>query len=329
VSDGQGCSSTPRGETGFRHEAFFYDGEASFLSGTLDFIRSGLAAEEAVFVVVSDPKIRMLRAHLGGHSASVTFADMHAVGRNPATIIPAWQDFVERCAHDGVGFRGIGEPVWPGRTLNELAECERHEALLNVAFADGPAWSLLCPYDTKALSLDAIDIAHLTHPIIGDGCGTRANDHYAGLHDASRMDDPLTPAPEWASAFTFDLTMLRGTRALVSRYAADVGVAADKIRDLTLVISELATNSVMHSGTGRGTLRLWREHDSLIFEIADNGHVHDPLVGRRRPRLSQPGGRGLWLANHLCDLVQIRSGGDGTVVRVHVALNDDCEPSLR
>ncbi len=30
------------------------------------------------------------------------------------------------------------------------------------------------------------------------------------------------------------------------------------------------------------------------------------------------GGRGLWLANRLCDLVQVRSGEQGTVVRLHV-----------
>ena len=29
------------------------------------------------------------------------------------------------------------------------------------------------------------------------------------------------------------------------------------------------------------------------------------------------GGRGVWLANQLCDLVQIRSGAAGTVVRLH------------
>jgi anti-sigma regulatory factor (Ser/Thr protein kinase) len=34
------------------------------------------------------------------------------------------------------------------------------------------------------------------------------------------------------------------------------------------------------------------------------------------PPLSDEGGRGLWLANQLCDLVQIRSGENGTVVRL-------------
>jgi len=28
-------------------------------------------------------------------------------------------------------------------------------------------------------------------------------------------------------------------------------------------------------------------------------------------------GRGIWMANQLCSLVQVRSGGEGTQVRLH------------
>src|SRR5262245_33215820 len=53
-------------------------------------------------------------------------------------------------------------------------------------------------------------------------------------------------------------------------------------------------------------------------DIWDTGHLHDPLVGRRRPVPDQLGGLGLWIANHLCDLVQLRSSPDGTQVRFHM-----------
>ena len=49
----------------------------------------------------------------------------------------------------------------------------------------------------------------------------------------------------------------------------------------------------------------------LACAVRDNGHIDDPLVGRERPRPEQERGRGLWLANQLCDLVQVRSGPDG------------------
>jgi MEDS: MEthanogen/methylotroph, DcmR Sensory domain len=64
------------------------------------------------------------------------------VAANPARIIPAWRDFV--ASVDGRGHaRGIGEPIWAERTPAELVECQRHETLLNLAFAGVPAWWLL------------------------------------------------------------------------------------------------------------------------------------------------------------------------------------------
>jgi hypothetical protein len=41
----------------FRHEALLYAGEVDFLTGTLPFIREGVAAGEPVLVVVSAAKI--------------------------------------------------------------------------------------------------------------------------------------------------------------------------------------------------------------------------------------------------------------------------------
>jgi hypothetical protein len=41
----------------FRHEALLYAGEVCFLTGTLPFIREGIAAGEPVLVVVSAAKI--------------------------------------------------------------------------------------------------------------------------------------------------------------------------------------------------------------------------------------------------------------------------------
>ncbi|MCA1843243.1 MAG: MEDS domain-containing protein, partial [Actinobacteria bacterium] len=131
----------------FRHEALLYSGDADFVAQTASFLRDGVAAGEPALVVVSAAKIAMLREELGADADAVHFADMADVGRNPARIIPAWEDFVAACAQRGRPFRGVGEPIWASRSPAELAECERHEALLNLAFARAPAWWLLCPYD--------------------------------------------------------------------------------------------------------------------------------------------------------------------------------------
>lgn len=130
--------------------------------------------------MVSAAKIERLRAELGGDADSVQFADMAGVGANPARIIPAWHDFVAAHAGGGQRFRGIGEPIYPERGAAELVECQRHEDLLNVAFAGGPAWWLLGPYDTEALDPAVVDEAHRSHPFVTHGVSQRESVTYPG-----------------------------------------------------------------------------------------------------------------------------------------------------
>ena len=138
-----------RTHDGYRHEAFFWDGDDQFLAGTVPFIREGLGAGQPVMVAVTPGRLDLLRDALDGDAAQVRFVDMARLGANPARIIPAWRLFTDQ--HPGQPVRGIGEPIWKGRRLAELAECQMHEALLNLAVdADTPLW-LMCPYDTATL----------------------------------------------------------------------------------------------------------------------------------------------------------------------------------
>ena len=44
----------------------------------------------------------------------------------------------------------------------------------------------------------------------------------------------------------------------------------------------------------------------------------DPFLGLRPAELKAEPGDGLWLTSQLCDWMEIRSGADGCVVRLHV-----------
>jgi hypothetical protein len=57
--------------------------------------------------------------------------------------------------------------------------------------------------------------------------------------------------------------------------------------------------------------------------VQDGGRYDLPLADRVRPGSEAHASRGLWLANHLCDLVQIRSNPKGTTVRLHMWLDAD------
>src|SRR3954468_14904845 len=148
----------------FEHEALMYSGPDEFLSGTAAFLRDGARAGEPMLVVVDAAKIAMLREELGDDAEAVQFADRAAVGATPARTTPGGREFVDRHAVGGPPVRGIGEPIWPERSAAELAECRRHEALLNVAFSEDAGFRLLCPYDVGRLDADVVHGARCNHP---------------------------------------------------------------------------------------------------------------------------------------------------------------------
>jgi anti-sigma regulatory factor (Ser/Thr protein kinase) len=291
-------------EHGFGHSALFYAGLDEYTRGTIDFLRTGIAAGEPALVVVAAEKIALLKEELGDDAECVRFADMNDVGRNPARIIPAWREFVDEHLREGSPVRGIGEPIWPGRSVDELVECQRHEALLNLAFADSPRWQLLCPYDVDNLPDDVLE-------------GARRNHHDVDLADVAQpFGTPLPPVPERAFAFALDEGGLEGLRRFVTERGRELGLGA-KTTSLAMTVNELGANSLRYGG-GSAQVRLWSTGRTVVCEVRDAGFIDNPLVGRVKPSHDQEGGRGVWLANQLCDLVQVRSAPGATTVRVRL-----------
>jgi anti-sigma regulatory factor (Ser/Thr protein kinase) len=307
-------------DAAFRHEALFYAGDDDFVTGTTSFIRDGLASDEPTLVVVSAKKIEMLKDSLGRDAQAVLFADMNSVGLNPARIIPAWCDFVAKYGADGRRLRGIGEPIWKGRGPAELVESQRHEALLNVAFAGGQAWYLLCPYDTESLEPEVVEEAFRSHPFTSHSSNGKAESgQYVGLEvESVPFNAPLPEPTGEPPEFTFQAGPMGGLRRLAARHALDAGLNPSKTSDLVLAVIEVAGNSLKHGG-GEAILRIWQDPATLYCEVRDRGYIRHPLVGREKPAPDTDGGRGLWLVNQLCDLVQVRTNESGSVVRLHMS----------
>jgi anti-sigma regulatory factor (Ser/Thr protein kinase) len=304
----------------FDHEALLYEGLDGFLDAAVPFLREGLEAGEPAMVAVGAAKISLLEDALGGDAEDVRFVDMAELGRNPGRIIPAWADFRAERGFDGRGVRGIGEPIWAGRSPAELVECQLHESLLNLAFADAEAFKLLCPYDVGALEAGVVHEACASHPVVVDGGGARASRRFRrGEKLLAPFEAPLPAPPPGAESVAFDGDMLGDVRHAVALHGERAGLAAARVDDLVLAVNEVVANSVRHGG-GHGVLRVWREDGVLVCEVKDRGRIRDPLAGRRTPHVGQLGGRGLWLAHVVSDLVQLRSDPDGTVVRVSMRL---------
>ena len=302
---------------GFRHEALLYSGVEDLVDTLVPFVREGLVRREPVMVAMPADRNVALQAALGADADRVEFVDMFAIGGNPARIIPEWRRFVEDAGSRPA--RGIGEPIWVGRREVEVSECVLHESLLNMAFDDGPAWQLWCPYDVDALPASTVEEALRTHPAAARATGGGVV--YLG-HDYARsaftgdLVDPVGDVDELHFAFGD----LAGLRDVVRRLSRQAGVGRDAAEDLVLAAHELATNSISHGG-GAGVLRAWTEPGAFVVEVRDSGTIEDPLVGRELSAALSETGRGVWMANQLCDLVQVRSTTTRTAVRLFTWLS--------
>jgi len=304
----------------YRHEAVFYPGTKAFVAATMPFIRGAVAAGEPILVAVSGEKIDILRRALGSTAERVDFADMAEIGRNPGLIIASWRTFVSDHAGSGRQVRGLGEPIDAERSPAELSECQLHESFLNLAFAGETAFWLVCPYDTQSLSAAVIDAAERSHPWVSDGVAARRSKRFKRIDSSRPFERRLPAPPDSAVEMAFVAESIGQVREFVIDEARRAGLCTERSGEISLAVSELATNSIHHGG-GVGTLRTWTEDGSFVAEVTDHGEIKAALVGRLPPSTDLESGRGLWIVNQLCDVVQIQSSSaHGTAVRVHMRL---------
>jgi anti-sigma regulatory factor (Ser/Thr protein kinase) len=113
----------------------------------------------------------------------------------------------------------------------------------------------------------------------------------------------------------FDAERITALRHTVARAAANVGLRGQRLEDYVLAVNEIVTNAVRHAG-GRGRLRMWLHGGALRCEVIDEGTgiPNDRLNGHELPPSFAVSGRGLWLARHLCDLLTVQTGPEGTKI---------------
>jgi anti-sigma regulatory factor (Ser/Thr protein kinase) len=290
------------------HEVVFYRGRDQLERTAREFVEAGLAAGEPVLVALPHESLEVVARALDGTPGSVAFEDLARSGGNPGRILPVFQDWVDR--HRG-RVRVLGEPAWPGRSRAEMVECLRHESLVNVALAQAEM-TMLCQYDASAST------RYVEPP---------------ELHLPERW--PLEPPPADVDALVFEGDLWR-LRQFVGSDERVVALGVERGRRLLLSVNEAATNALEH-GDGRCEVKIWRDGASVISEVSSGGWFDDPLAGRLRPAEDAVSGRGLWLINQLCDMVELRSAEPATVVRMHMRVAGEgeaegfelAEPELR
>jgi anti-sigma regulatory factor (Ser/Thr protein kinase) len=180
----------------------------------------------------------------------------------------------------------------------------RFEAAANVAYRRFAA-SVLCPYDAGGLPDAVLEDALRTHPQILTRDGPRATEAFVDPRAFIRLRSRIQAPPQGAPAFAInDADDLAPARNWVSARAAAAGLAAERIEDLEVAVSEAATNALVH-GTPPRCVWVYERERLLICHVHDGGPgLADPLAGYLPPELDREGGRGLWLIRQICDVVE-------------------------
>ena len=106
----------------------------------------------------------------------------------------------------------------------------------------------------------------------------------------------------------------------VARHARQAGLGQEATTALLVAVKQITANSDRNAG-GEGELRAWADGQALVCEISNHSRLTWPLAGRLPPGVDAGVGAGpgddLWLANQLCDLVQLYSSPGRATIRLH------------
>ncbi|GAA4635029.1 anti-sigma factor RsbA family regulatory protein [Actinoallomurus vinaceus] len=299
------------------HRALLYGHEDEFLAVTIPFLREGVS-QGGRPVVISE-RAGLLRRRLGRQAGRVEFIDPACWFGVPARTLTAYLAHAREHWWPRGPLCLIAEPVWRARTRPEIREWGRLESLLNVAFAGTPT-RLLCAYDMRSLPPEAAEDVSRTHPELVGATGSRQSTLFTdpAVFYAERNRAPLSPPAEPVMSRGFAGEDLAGLRAFVADAADRHGLPRERSLALVQSVNEVAAH-VVRSGGGSGSVWLWSADGTLICDVVDAGaSLDDRFLGYFPPTPYRPAGAGMWAVRQLCDLVEIRSGADGSVVRLHM-----------
>ncbi len=297
-----------------QHEAVLHSGADDLARLLAPRIRATVTAGHVAVAVLGREAEASLRAELGAVADDVEFRDPAEVHAVPAFTVAVRFARTSRRAEQAGGRALVVTQHLHDLTVDDPGHWTRLDIALDIAIAGLPVTVLCACARGDSAEMEA------THPVITTDTGTVASGTYRPPGEAV-IDWPPPPPPDLGPPTTeraFGADGLATVRHLVADLAGRAGLASDRVADLVLAVNELASNTVEH-GPGTGRFRLWTG-SGVVAEISDAGGAMDaPFPGLTLPPPEGARGRGLWLASELCDVLQVWSDADTTVVRVRIS----------
>jgi AcrR family transcriptional regulator len=291
------------------HEGLVYSSDDAFAAVLVPFLREAAVADQPAFVALRPEREELLRAELGTAAAGVTFLDADSVYARPGATLRSFSAAVDKSLSDGATLvRVVGEPPIdrvPGRE----ERWRRLESLYNRLYSDAPV-SMICPYDARASSGEALGVCHSTHPTIVREAGREPSPEYFAAAPGAVFATAVDPrGTETSSATAGSAEELVALRPAVVWPARTAGVAAADAQDLVLAVTELGQAAFAHS-VGTVTVKTRDEGDAWSCEVSLTGA--GVLAGRRAQVA-------LAIGSIVADRVELASDAQGELVRFVLA----------
>ncbi|GIF41759.1 ATP-binding protein [Actinoplanes xinjiangensis] len=320
------AQATGRPATPFVHAALVLEADRDLDVLATELVRSAKLYDE-VLVVVGEHTRDVLTGRLEDLPARVRWRAPNAFYQRLGFAYEGFRRYLADEHRAGRRVHVIAEPdlvsgVDSGLRAERAAAYLAFEAMCNQTYAPG-ASAVTCIWDGREHPGPVIDGVRATHSHLVTPTGRVPSPHYRAPEHylAERHDVPMRPPPAHVDHdITFDGSGgLSGLRSTVGEWAAAHRFSGEALADLVLAVIEVATNGLRHGGPPV-RVRAWRQGGTLVVQCDDGGACLIPAdAGYRRPDPVAPaaGGRGLWLARQLADVVTVSSQPGRTSVRLH------------
>ena len=285
------------------HEVFFYDVDSELVAAVADYVGAGLSDDERVIVIATAPHLAALDAVLHDRGVDASLArtagtylaldaaetlDLFMVGGSPDVnkFMSAVGGVLDAARADSSTVRAFGEMVALLWHQDNAAGAIALESLWN-DLAGHQQFSLLCAYPTTALG--AAELGD-----VNDVCRI----HSAVLPPSSYASLPSIGVEGGAATYSDVFVAVPEAVAAARRFTTATLTSLGEnhlVYDGALIISELATNAIIHGGS---PFRASIERAANVVRIA----VEDAGPGLPRSRRAPDdalNGRGVAIVEEL------------------------------
>lgn len=301
------------------HSALLYRSIDELAEASGAFLEAGIDVGDGVVLAAATDLVSSIRAALpADKQTSVVPVDLTDATTPARALRLVIQTMCEQ-SEGGRPVRLVCQHDLRGLPAEQFAELCRADAAFN-AVCPVPSARVLCCFDARELTSEAIDVIGQSHPMLVEHGTSTPSSRYRSPHDvlAAALQEPLPPPAEPVAELSAPSGVGEARKFVASTVAAS-GLTGQCLADFVSAANEVVTNAFRHAEME--SIRVWCAHGRVVCEVRDRGAGFvDPLAGYRIPVIGQESGWGVWLARQLVDVVEVRSCASGSVVRLHASV---------